>query len=43
MMTSQDLYFVSSSMIKELFTYGGDISPYVPKAVLQRLKKELKK
>jgi pantetheine-phosphate adenylyltransferase len=43
MMTSQDLYFVSSSMIKELFTYGGDISPYVPGAVLKRLKKELKK
>jgi pantetheine-phosphate adenylyltransferase len=38
MMTSQDTYFVSSSMIKELFTYGGDISPYVPAAVLRRLK-----
>lgn len=43
MMTSQDLYFVSSSMIKELFNYGGDISPYVPAAVHRRLKKELKK
>src|SRR4051812_39502492 len=39
MMTSQDLYYVSSSMIKELFKYGGDISPYVPAPVLKRLKK----
>ncbi|MGE0616887.1 MAG: pantetheine-phosphate adenylyltransferase, partial [Bacteriovoracia bacterium] len=38
MMTSQDLYFVSSTMIKELFAYGGDIAPYVPKAVLKELK-----
>ena len=42
MMTSQDLYFVSSSMIKELFKYGGDISPYCPPPVIKRLKKELK-
>lgn len=37
MMTSQDLYFVSSTMIKELFRYGGDISPYVPAQVVSRL------
>jgi pantetheine-phosphate adenylyltransferase len=42
MMTSQDLYFVSSSMIKELFKYGGDISPYCPPAVVKRLKKDSK-
>jgi len=42
MMTSQGLYFVSSSMIKELHTYGGDISPYVPAPVLQKLKEKLK-
>ncbi|NDD90813.1 pantetheine-phosphate adenylyltransferase [bacterium] len=41
MMTSQDLYFVSSSMIKELFRYGGDISSYVPPVVLERLKLRL--
>jgi pantetheine-phosphate adenylyltransferase len=39
MMTAQNLYFVSSSMIKELFHYGGDISKYVPKAVVARLQK----
>ncbi|MBU6374943.1 MAG: pantetheine-phosphate adenylyltransferase [Bdellovibrionales bacterium] len=41
MMTSQDLYFVSSSMIKELFRYGGDISSYVPEVVQERLKLRL--
>jgi len=41
MMTAQNLYFVSSTMIKELFLYGGDISHYVPKAVISRLKKKI--
>ncbi len=41
MMTSQDLYFVSSSMIKELYRYGGDISSYVPPQVLERLRSRL--
>jgi pantetheine-phosphate adenylyltransferase len=38
MMTSKDLYFVSSTMVKELFLYGGDVSPYVPDTVVQRLR-----
>ncbi|HTL11192.1 MAG TPA: pantetheine-phosphate adenylyltransferase [Bdellovibrionota bacterium] len=38
MMTSQNYYFVSSTMIKELYLYGGDISPYVPPLVVERLK-----
>jgi pantetheine-phosphate adenylyltransferase len=41
MMTSQDLYFVSSTMIKELFHYGGDISPYVPQAAAAGLRKKI--
>lgn len=40
MMTSQSLYFVSSSMIKELFYYGGDVSAYVPALVSKRLKEK---
>lgn len=40
MMTAQNLYFVSSSMIKELFRYGGDVSPYVPATVTKRLKEK---
>ncbi len=41
MMTAQNLYFVSSTMIKEIFHYGGDISPYVPPVVLSRLKEKM--
>ena len=41
MMTAQNLYFVSSTMIKELFHYGGDISPYVPETVTRRLKEKI--
>jgi pantetheine-phosphate adenylyltransferase len=43
MMTSQGLYFVSSTMIKELHMYGGDISHYVPSVVLHKLNEKLKK
>jgi pantetheine-phosphate adenylyltransferase len=42
MMTAQNLYFVSSTMIKELFLYGGDVSPYVPATVLAHLEKHRK-
>lgn len=41
MMTAQNLYFVSSSMIKELFHYGGDISSYVHPVVAERLKQKI--
>lgn len=40
MMTAQNLFFVSSSMIKELFRYGGDVSSYVPIQVVNRLKEK---
>lgn len=43
MMTSQNYYFVSSTMIKELYLYGGDISPYVPPLVIKRLKEKVTK
>ena len=43
MMTSQDKYFVSSTMIKELFNYGGDISQYVHPLVLKALKNQSQK
>ena len=42
MMTGQNLYFISSTMIKELFRFDGDISPYVPKNVYQYLEKKRK-
>lgn len=41
MMTAQNLFFVSSTMIKELFHYGGDISQYVPPPVSHWLKQKI--
>lgn len=41
MMTGQNLYFISSTMIKELFHYGGDVSSYVPHVVARRLKEKI--
>ncbi|MDE5566600.1 MAG: hypothetical protein K2I77_06400, partial [Anaeroplasmataceae bacterium] len=35
--------FVSSSAIKELVTYGCDISNYVPKAIVEEVTQKLKK
>ncbi len=40
MMTGQDLFFISSTMIKELHHFGGDISPYVPKIVNQYVRRK---
>ncbi len=37
MMTAQNLFFVSSSMVKELFLYGGDVSPYIPTQAVTKL------
>jgi pantetheine-phosphate adenylyltransferase len=42
MMTSQGLYFISSTMIKELSAYGGDISHYVPAPVLKQMQKKFR-
>lgn len=42
MMTGQDLFFISSTMVKELHHFGGDISPYVPKKVISFIKNRSK-
>ena len=42
MMTGQNLFFISSTMIKELFRFGGDISPYVPPKAWRYLKDKRK-
>lgn len=42
MMTKQNLYFVSSTMVKELYLYGGDVASYVPDPVIERLKRKFK-
>ena len=43
MSTSPSHSFLSSSLIKEVCTYGGDVSPYVPKNVLELLQDRVKK
>lgn len=40
MMTGQNLFFISSTMIKELFLFGGDISQYVPRQVFRYLERK---
>ena len=40
MMTGQNFFFVSSSMVKELARYHGDISPYVPQLVVDALREK---
>ncbi|MBP9674295.1 MAG: pantetheine-phosphate adenylyltransferase [Bacteriovoracaceae bacterium] len=38
-MTGENFYYVSSSLIKEVYKNGGDISSFIPKLVYQALKK----
>lgn len=43
LMTGENLFFISSTMVKELFRFGGDISPYVPKTVYRALQDKRKR
>jgi pantetheine-phosphate adenylyltransferase len=40
LMTSKDCSFISSSMVREISSFGGDVSALVPDCVLERLKKK---
>jgi pantetheine-phosphate adenylyltransferase len=42
MLTSKDLFFVSSSMVKELAAFGGDVTKYVPQLVAKKLEQKVK-
>lgn len=42
LMTSEKLYYVSSSLVKEVFTHNGDITAFVPPIVLEELNKIVK-
>jgi pantetheine-phosphate adenylyltransferase len=42
MMTGKNLFFVSSTVLKEVAAFGGDIHPYVPPAVWRAVKKKIK-
>lgn len=39
LMTSEKLYYISSSLVKEVWQHGGDISAFVPPLILDELKK----
>ncbi len=39
LMTSEKLYYISSSLVKEVFTHQGDVTPFVPPLVHEELKK----
>lgn len=43
MMTSDKFNYLSSSLVKEIASQGGDVSCFVPPHVLKELKKRLKK
>ncbi len=43
LMTSRDYSFISSSIVKEVKSYGGDVSRFVPKVVERALEEKLRK
>ncbi len=43
MMTGKNLFFVSSTVLKEVAAFGGSIKPYVPAAVWRSVKEKLKR
>lgn len=42
MMTGKNLFFVSSTVLKEVAAFGGSVQAYVPKPVWQAVKRKLK-
>jgi pantetheine-phosphate adenylyltransferase len=42
-MTDNQYFFVSSSLVKEIFQHGGNIAPFVPSEVLKYLKNNIGK
>jgi pantetheine-phosphate adenylyltransferase len=40
-MTGEDYFFVSARIVREVATFGGDVSAFVPPNVLEMLKKKL--
>lgn len=42
MMTGESYFYISSHLVKEVVSLGGDVSAFVPKNVLRRLKEKFK-
>lgn len=39
LMTGENLYYISSSLVKEVFSHGGDIERFVPNVIFNEMKK----
>jgi len=39
LMTEGENYYISSTLVKEVFKHGGDVTDFLPKAILKKLKK----
>lgn len=42
LMTGENLYYISSSLVKEVFTHGGDVERFVPQPIFNELMKKRK-
>jgi pantetheine-phosphate adenylyltransferase len=42
-MTGEDYFFVSARLVREVATFGGDVSAFVPPNVLDALRRKLKR
>lgn len=40
LMTGENLYYISSSLVKEVFNLGGNVEDFVPKEIFEELKKK---
>jgi pantetheine-phosphate adenylyltransferase len=41
MMTDEEFFYVSSRLVREIASYGGDVSPFVSDTVRELLEKKL--
>ncbi len=42
-MTGEDYFFVSAQIVREVATFGGDVSAFVPRTVLEALRRKLER
>ena len=43
LMAAEEYSFISSRMIREIITLGGDVSPFVPEAVANRVRAKFRR
>jgi pantetheine-phosphate adenylyltransferase len=43
LMPNEEYYFITSTIVKEAASYGGDVSSLVPRVVVEKLKKKFRK